>query len=61
MGLFATIKPMAIDPDEIVKKITAFRDARDWKQFHNAKDMALEYAVKANPMLQIKTFNIRVQ
>ena len=31
----------------IQKKAIAFRDARDWKQFHNPKDMALSLALEA--------------
>ena len=27
--------------DELVKAVLAFRDQRDWRQFHNPKDLAL--------------------
>jgi hypothetical protein len=27
--------------DELVKVVLAFRDERDWKQFHNPKDLAI--------------------
>jgi dCTP diphosphatase len=33
--------------DDIIKKIIAFRDARDWKQFHNPKDVALSLVLEA--------------
>ncbi len=42
----------AIDPKEIVKKLVAFRDARDWKQFHNPKDMALYLTLEAAEVLE---------
>ena len=29
------------------KMVVAFRDARDWKQFHNPKDMALSLVLEA--------------
>ena len=29
------------DLNELTKRIIAFRDARDWKQFHNPKDLAI--------------------
>ena len=31
----------------MTKKIVAFRDARDWKQFHNPKDMAISLLLEA--------------
>jgi NTP pyrophosphatase (non-canonical NTP hydrolase) len=36
----------------LTKKITAFRDARDWKQFHNPKDMALSLVLEATEVLE---------
>ena len=41
--------------DEIKKlteKIKAFRDERDWKQFHNHKDMALSLVLEAAEVLE---------
>lgn len=32
---------------ELTKKLTQFRDARDWKQFHNTKDLALALSIEA--------------
>jgi NTP pyrophosphatase (non-canonical NTP hydrolase) len=32
---------------ELTKKIVSFRDARDWKQFHKPKDMALSLMLEA--------------
>jgi NTP pyrophosphatase (non-canonical NTP hydrolase) len=35
------------DIKKLTKKIVAFRDARDWKQFHNPKDVALSLMLEA--------------
>jgi NTP pyrophosphatase (non-canonical NTP hydrolase) len=40
------------DVDELVKRIVAFRDARDWKQFHNPKDMAISLILEAAELLE---------
>lgn len=32
---------------EIQNEIVKFRDERDWKQFHNAKDLALALSIEA--------------
>lgn len=37
---------------DLIKKITAFRDERDWKQFHNAKDLAVALNVEAGELLE---------
>ena len=33
--------------DAIIIKILQFRDDRDWKQFHNSKDLALAISIEA--------------
>lgn len=35
------------DIKKLTKKIIAFRDARDWKQFHKPKDLALSLMLEA--------------
>ncbi len=37
---------------EITARICAFRDARDWQQFHNPKDMAVAIAAEAGELMQ---------
>lgn len=37
---------------ELTEKIVAFRDARDWKQFHNPKDCAISLALEASEVLE---------
>ena len=36
----------------ITEKIKKFRDERDWKQFHNHKDMALSLVLEAAEVLE---------
>ena len=36
----------------ITQKIKKFRDERDWKQFHNHKDMALSLVLEASELLE---------
>ena len=38
---------MAMNLNELISKITAFRDARDWKQFHKANQLAAAIAIEA--------------
>ena len=37
---------------DITERIKTFRDARDWKQFHNHKDMALSLVLEAAELLE---------
>lgn len=39
--------------DEIIAKILAFRDERDWRQFHNGKDLAISLNLEASELLEI--------
>ena len=39
--------------DDLTTKLLAFRDARDWRQFHNPKDMALSLTLEAAELLEI--------
>lgn len=38
---------------ETIEKILAFRDARDWRKFHNGKDLALSLSLEASELLEI--------
>lgn len=40
------------DIKQLTEKIIAFRDARDWKQFHNPKDLALSLVLEAAEVLE---------
>lgn len=37
---------------ELTQEICAFRDARDWAQFHNQKEMAVAITAEAGELLQ---------
>jgi len=37
---------------ELQQKIISFRDARDWKQFHNPKDEALSLVLEATEVME---------
>jgi len=36
----------------ITESLVRFRDARDWKQFHNPKDLAIAISVEAGELLE---------
>ncbi len=38
--------------NELTKRIIEFRDARDWKQFHNPKDVALSLVLEAGEVME---------
>ena len=38
---------------ELTRLAIQFRDERDWKQFHNPKDMALSLALEASEVLEL--------
>jgi NTP pyrophosphatase (non-canonical NTP hydrolase) len=41
-----------MDLEVISAKIRAFRDERDWAQFHNPKDMAIAISIEASELLE---------
>ena len=38
---------------ETIDLILKFRDARDWKQFHNPKDLAISISLEAAELLEV--------
>jgi dCTP diphosphatase len=38
--------------EALTERICAFRDARDWRQFHNPKDLAVAITAEAGELLQ---------
>lgn len=38
--------------EELTKRIVAFRNERDWKQFHNPKDLALSLVLEATEVME---------
>lgn len=43
---------MKKDLNDSIKKILAFRNARNWKQFHNPKDLAISLSLEASEVLE---------
>lgn len=39
--------------NQLTQKLVAFRDARDWKQFHNPKDLATALSIEASELQEI--------
>lgn len=40
------------DIKKLTERIIAFRDARDWKQFHNPKDLAMSLSLEAAEVME---------
>ena len=38
--------------NDLIKRIVSFRDARDWKQFHKPKDLAISLTLEAAEVLE---------
>lgn len=38
--------------DKLIEKIIAFRDARDWKKFHNPKDLSISLVLEATEVME---------
>jgi len=41
------------DFDKIIDLIIKFRDERDWKQFHNSKDLSLALSIEASELNEL--------
>lgn len=46
------MKGKAVALEDLQKLVVAFRDARDWKQFHNPKDCAISLSLEAAEVLE---------
>ena len=38
---------------DTINKVLKFRDDRDWKQFHNPKDLAISISLEAAELLEV--------
>lgn len=43
---------MALDFNKLQQRIITFRNDRDWKQFHNTKDMAISLLLESSEFLE---------
>ncbi len=41
------------DIEEVTQALIKFRDERDWKQFHNPKDLSLAISIEASELLEL--------
>lgn len=39
--------------DNLIKQINKFRDDRNWRQFHNEKDLAISISLEASELLEL--------
>lgn len=39
--------------EKLIEELRAFRDDRDWSQFHTLKDLAISVSVEANELLEL--------
>ena len=39
--------------EETIRRVLKFRDDRDWRQFHNPKDLAISMSLEAAELLEI--------
>lgn len=39
--------------ENTIQKLLDFRDERDWKQFHNSKDLAVAISIEASELLEL--------
>lgn len=45
-------RPRSLSLDELVRQVLAFRDERDWRQFHSPKDLAISISLEAAELLE---------
>src|SRR3972149_11228328 len=45
-------RPRPLSFDELVRQGLAFRDERDWRQFHSPKDVAISISLEAAELLE---------
>lgn len=41
------------DMDELVDIVKEFRDKRDWKKYHNPKDLSLSISIESSELLEL--------
>lgn len=50
---------MTNDLTELTRAVVAFRDERDWKQFHHPKELVMALAIEAAELMEILRFKSR--
>jgi NTP pyrophosphatase (non-canonical NTP hydrolase) len=44
---------MSSEIEEIIKKLEEFREARDWKKFHDSKNLAIALSIEAGELNEL--------
>jgi len=44
---------LSVDVNELIKKINDFRNERNWRKYHNEKDLAISISLEANELLEL--------
>jgi hypothetical protein len=47
------VRATVMDIKELQEKVIEFRDARDWAEYHNPKDLAISLSLEAAELLEI--------
>lgn len=55
--LYKKLNEENYEMDKLEKKINDFRDERDWRQFHNEKDLAISISLEASELLELFQWN----
>jgi dCTP diphosphatase len=45
-------KKKKFELEEIIREVIEFRDKRNWKKFHNPKNLAISISIEANELLE---------
>ena len=51
-GKIRPVSSLQLNTANLTRRIIKFRDARDWKQFHNPKDLALSLVLEASEVME---------
>ena len=46
-------RPKSSSYEELIHQVIAFRDRRDWRQFHNPKELAISISLEAAELLEL--------
>ncbi|WP_243403381.1 nucleotide pyrophosphohydrolase [Sphingobacterium haloxyli] len=53
LAIKSFLKHTMTDIEQLLQQIRNFRDARDWQQFHNSKDLSVALSIEASELLEL--------
>ncbi len=53
LSLFSNLDEEVTGLDHLIQKLIEFRDQRNWKQFHNPKDLVISLVLEAGELLEL--------